>query len=124
MRGAPHSLTDVLVLAISASIGAILSVIASLAFTVLRVRSTIKEGDGILGDHEYAIADLGLQERTSVNETLAKWNGIKGVQQLGRFAFIELVSGSFHVIPRASFKSSQEEASFLSEVQRRAQSDA
>lgn len=120
VQGAPHSLIDLLVIVISASIGALISVGASLALVLMRVQHKLKDGDGILGDHEYEITDEGLRERTSVNETLVRWKGIKSVVRLKRFAFIELVSGSFHIIPASSFKSNEEEAGFLTEVQRRA----
>ena len=118
IQGAPHSLVDLLVILISASIGAPISVGASLAFVLMRVQHKLKDGDGILGDHEYEITDEGLRERTSVNETLVSWRGIKSVVRLKRFAFIELVNGSFHIIPASSFKSSEEHACFLNEVQR------
>lgn len=117
VRGVPTSQTDLLVLTISAAGGALLSVSISLAFTLLRVRRAIKLGDGILGDHDYEITEQGLLERTSVNETLANWSGIKGVKKAKHFVFIELVSGSFHIIPRNSFTSIDDENCFVSAIQ-------
>ena len=54
-RGLPHDLIEVLTLVISASLGALLSVMVSLAFLLLRVRGALKEGDGVLGEHEYQL---------------------------------------------------------------------
>jgi hypothetical protein len=116
VQGVPTLKTDLLVLTISAAVGALFSVSIALAFTLLRVRRSIKIGDGILGDHDYEITDQGLRERTSVNETLANWSGIKGVEKDKNFVFIELVSGSFHIIPRSSFTSIEDENCFVSAI--------
>ena len=124
VRGVPTSQIDLLVLTISAAGGALFSVSISLAFTLLRVRRAIKTGDGILGDHDYEITEQGLRERTSVNETLANWSGIKGVEKAKHFVFIELVSGSFHIIPRNSFTSIDDENCFVSAIQNYAKRNA
>jgi hypothetical protein len=121
-RGAPQGAVDALVLAISAATGALLSVAFSIAFTLLRVRRALKTGDGVLGDHDYVLKEDGLHEKTSVNETLAKWSGIEGVQETRGFTFIEMRSGSFHIIPRRSFRSAEHAAAFIAEVRRRATS--
>ena len=123
-RGLPRGPVEALVLAISASLGSLLSVAASIAFILLRVRNGLKDGDGVLGEHDYALTANGLTESTAVNETLARWSGVKGVQKTRAFAFIEMRSGSFHIIPRCSFSSPEHEATFLSEVQRYATSNA
>jgi hypothetical protein len=114
----------IVILTISAASGALLSVALSIAFMLLRVRAALKEGDGVLGVHDYVLTDEGLHERTAVNETLAKWNGIKEVRNAKRFAFIEMRSGAFHIIPLHAFESSEHAAGFLSEVRRRAGNDA
>lgn len=124
VRGVPTSQTDLLVLTISASGGALISVSISVAFTLLRVRRAIKKGDGILGDHEYEIMEQGLRERTSVNETLANWSGIKSIEKAKNFVFIELVSGSFHIIPRNSFTSIDDESCFVAAIQKYAKRNA
>jgi hypothetical protein len=123
-RGLPQGLVEVIVLAISASVGSLFLVAASIVFTLLRIRNGLKDGDGVLGEHDYAFTADGLTERTAVNETLARWSGIKGGHKTRAFAFIEMRSGSFHIIPRRSFRSPDHEANFLSELQRRAKSDA
>lgn len=124
VRGFPNSQTDLLVLTISAAGGALFSVFISLAFALLRVRRSIKTGDGILGDHDYEITEQGLSERTSVNETLANWSGIKGVKMAKNFVFIELVNGSFHIIPRSAFASIDDENCFVSTIQNYAKRNA
>jgi YcxB-like protein len=124
VRGLPQEPVEVLVLAISASLAALASVGVSVAFTLLRIRNGLKDGDGVLGEHAYAVTAGGLTEKTVVNETLARWNGIKGVRKTRAFAFIEMRSGSFHIIPRRSFRSPDHEANFLSELQRHATSDS
>ena len=123
-RGLPHDLIEVLTLVISASLGALLSVMVSLAVLLPRVRGSLKEGDGVLGEHEYQLTADGLLEKTSVNETITKWSGIKEVQKASRFAFIELKNGTFHIIPLRFFPSQNHEASFLSEIQRLIATDA
>ena len=74
----------------------------------------------MLGEHHYRITDEGLQEWTSVNETLLRWNGIRGVETIGKFVFVEMRSGGVHIIPRGCFESPVGETAFVSEVQRRA----
>lgn len=123
-KGLPQEPVEVLVLAISASLGSLLSVAVSIVFTLLRIRNGLKDGDGVLGEHEYALTADGLTERTAVNETLARWSGIRGANKTRAFAFIEMRSGSFHIIPRRCFRSPAHEAEFLSELQRGATSSA
>ena len=118
-RGLPHDLIGALTLVISASLGALLSVLVSLAFLLLRVRGSLKDGDGVLGEHDYQITADGLLEKTAVNETIAKWSGIKEVQKTSKFAFIELKNGALHIIALRFFSSQSYEAAFLSEIQRR-----
>ena len=118
-RGLPHDLIEVLIFGVSASLGALLSVIVYLTFLLIRVRGALKEGDGVLGEHDYQLTDDGLLEKTAVNETIAKWSGIKEVDRTSKFAFIELKSGAVHIIPLRFFSSQSHEASFLSEIQRR-----
>ena len=78
----------------------------------------------MLGEHAYEVREDGLHERTTVNETLANWPGIKGVVETKTFAFIEMRSGSLHIIPKHSFSSAVQGRDFISEVRRRATSDA
>ena len=124
VRGMPQSAIDVLVLAISAAAGALFSVVASIGVLVLRVRRALGTGDGVLGEHHYLLTDEGLQERTAVNETLSRWNGIRGAETVGKFVFVEMPSGGFHILPRRCFDSPDHEATFLSEVRRRASTSA
>jgi hypothetical protein len=124
LRGTPQDTIDILVLAISASVGAVISVTLAIAFTVLRVQRTLKPGDGVLGEHIYEVREDGLYERTSVNETMANWPGVKGVVESKTFAFIEMRSGSFHIIPRHAFSSAEHWSGFTSEIRRRATNGA
>jgi hypothetical protein len=123
-KGLPQGPVEVLVLAISASLGSLLSVAISIVFTLLRIRNGLRDGDGVLGEHEYALTSEGLIEKTAVNETLTRWSGIRGANKTRNFAFIEMRSGSFHIIPRHCFRAPNHEAEFLSELQRRAASSA
>ena len=124
VRGLPTDAVDVLVLSISACAGALLSVAVSMAFMLLRVRRAVKDGDGVLGEHDYVLTESGLHEKTLVNETLATWSGIERVDRTRTFAFIVMRNGAFHIIPRRSFTSLEHEAGFLSEIERRASSGA
>jgi len=123
-RGLPKDAIDVLVLGLSASAGALFSVVVSIGFVLLRVRRTLARSDGVLGEHCYRLTDEGLRETTSVNETLAGWSSIRGVGETGQFVVVELHSGSFHIIPRRCFDYTAQAAGFVSEVRRRVSGNA
>lgn len=118
-RGLPQDALDVMIRLISATAGAIISVAIALCFSVMRAVSNVKTGDGILGEHRYEVRADGLYEKTPVNETLAAWSGIKGVTEAGGFAFIELRSGTFHIIPRHAFHDDDQRQRFLAEIRQR-----
>jgi hypothetical protein len=119
-RGVPRDAIGALSLAIAAAAGAVLSVGLAIAFTVLRVRRGLQPAAGVLGAHDYVLANDGLQEKTAVNATLSAWSAIGGVAETRNFAFIEMRSGSFHILPRHSFGTAAQAAEFLDEVRRRA----
>lgn len=121
-KGLPHNAMDGLVLGVSAALGSLLSVAIALAFAVLRVRKSLKPGDGVLGEHLYELREAGLYERTPVNETLSNWQGISGVTETRAYVFIEMKNGAFHILPRRAFDSDDHAASFLAEVRRHTQS--
>ncbi|MBR7800120.1 YcxB family protein [Undibacterium fentianense] len=123
VRGMPATLIDLFVLSVSAVGGAFFSVLISVIFTLVRIRSAIQLGDGILGDHYYAVTEQGLMERTSVNETLINWSGVKRVERDKQSVLIELVSGAFHLIPKNAFTSIAEENAFVSAIQYYLQGD-
>lgn len=118
--GAPNDLMGTFALVISAAAGALASVILSIVFSALRVRSSLKPGDGILGDHLYELREDGLYEKTEINESLTAWAEIQGALSVREFIFIELRNGSFHPIPKQFFESMQSESDFVSRIALRA----
>ncbi|MDE1465566.1 YcxB family protein [Spartinivicinus poritis] len=80
---------------------------------------------GVLGKHEYSLSSKGLYEKTVVNESLSKWDGITKVQIVGPYLLFQITGYLFHIVPKHSFDSVDEFnefASLAAEYWRNAQS--
>jgi hypothetical protein len=82
-----------------------------------RVLSLLDDKPGLLGDHTIILSDEGVVERTSVNESFNKWEGIRSIEQNEGYIFIFLNQTMAHIIPKRSFPSSAVASSFLQEAQ-------
>lgn len=118
LRGFPSSWVDVAILPVASGGGAIGSIIFALAFNLVRAVRVARNAHGVLGAHEFLLTDEGILEKTSANESLAKWPSIKSIRATGRAFLIELPMGSLHVIPFRAFSGKAEREHFLLEFKR------
>ncbi len=121
MYGVPGTGRDIAFMVFSDSVGALGSVAFEICAKLLGIRFLLKLSDGVLGMHEYELQDDGLFERTAVNETLTKWERIKGISRAGQYLAIELPQGAFYIFPRRSFANEDEQLAFHAEVSARLQ---
>lgn len=117
LRGLPSSGIGVAILAASTG-GAIGSLIFALAFNLVRAVLVVRKAQGVLGAHEFLLTDEGVLEKTSANESLAKWPSIKSIRATGRAFIIELPMGCLHIIPFRAFAGKAEREHFLHEFKR------
>lgn len=87
-----------------------------------RVLSLVDDKPGLLGEHTILLSDEGIIERTSVNEGVNNWGGIRGIEQNEGYIFIFLNQTMAHIIPKRAFVDSESESLFLQETQSRWQS--
>jgi hypothetical protein len=118
LRGLPNSGIGVTILAVASAGGAIGSLIFALAFNLVRAVQVARKAHGVLGAHEFSLTDDGIWEKTSANQSLAKWPSIKSIRATGRAFLIELPMGSLHIIPFRAFAGKAEREHFLREFKR------
>ncbi|MBJ9993632.1 YcxB family protein [Paenibacillus sp. S28] len=82
-----------------------------------RVLSLLDDKPGLLGEHTITLADEGIIENTSVNESIHKWPGIRSIEHNDEYIFIFLNQTMAHIIPKRAFESSETAAVFLKEAQ-------
>lgn len=85
--------------------------IVNLILMIIRV-ITMPTSAGLLGDHVIEITPEGLRESTSFNDGFDAWKGVKVVYENKNYIFIELGSGSVHIIPKRAFSSRDEAKQF------------
>ncbi|OZB90139.1 YcxB family protein [Paenibacillus sp. XY044] len=73
----------------------------------------------LLGEHTITLADEGIIESTSVNESIHKWGGIRDIENNEDYIFIFLNQTMAHIIPKRAFPSTETAAVFLKEAQTR-----
>lgn len=101
---------------LSALFCAILGMIVGLTFSIFCILMTSTEQSGVTGEHQYFILPEGLQEKTKVNESLTKWNGIKKPLKNKSFIMIPINAYMFHILPRRSFKDQAHFEEFWSKI--------
>ena len=58
---------------------------------------------GVLGTHTYSFESGGLRERTTANDTLITWGGVRDVHRIGELIVIRISPALYHVLPRRCF---------------------
>lgn len=97
-------------------IGGIASVFVSVVINFISIWFTSEATEGVLGQHEYEISDVGLWERTPVNEGLSRWQGVTDIAIYGSFLTIGISGNYFHIFPARCFKSTEEFHLFASKA--------
>jgi hypothetical protein len=97
--------------ALAAQVGTVVVGLVSVAFLARKI-------PGVLGAHEYTFTDRGLFERTTANETLIKWGGVRSVRRHAGLLEIEVSPAAFHLIPRRAFASDNDYIAFCQHAER------
>ncbi len=79
--------------------------IAVLGFSISILANSLIPG--MLGEHEFELKDDGLFETTDVNETLAKWKGLRSVERYKKYIIVRTGIG-FYSLPRKHFNSQEQ----------------
>jgi hypothetical protein len=74
--------------------------------------------DGVLGKHTYTFQPDGLEEETSANRTVMKWQSSRSILRAGGYLLIQASPAGYHILPRRSFASPDEYESFWQTAQR------
>lgn len=116
--GVPSTTRDWFVLVLGGLIGGLAAHCVGLILSLLWVALMSGRAPGVLGTHEYVFTDEGLVERTSANETLMKWGGVRAVRRNPHLLQIEVAPGLFHLIPRRAFANESDYEVFCEQAQR------
>lgn len=87
--------------------------------TCLTVLATSARQHGVLGIHDYEVREEGLIEKTDVNESLTRWEGMQGVKETRSYLLLRQAPGLIHIIPRRSFTDPQAFRYFVDTVRQR-----
>jgi hypothetical protein len=85
----------------------------------LTTLATAGRQPGLLGLHEFEIREDGFLEKTGVNESLTRWEGIQEVKESRSHLLIRQTPGLIHIIPRRSFTDPQHCRHFVDSVRGR-----
>jgi hypothetical protein len=72
--------------------------------------------NGVLGNQSIEVSSQGVLEKTFINETLTKWQGVKKIYLSQTAVYIQIASYNFIVIPKKSFDEKGEYSSFYKEL--------
>jgi YcxB-like protein len=115
--GLPGTSRAWLVMGLGVAIAAALGSAAGLVVAVFLVLFC-PDPDTTLGDKTYRFEADGLREKTSVNDTIIRWGGVRDVRRIGDFILINVAPGLYHALPRRSFSSPREYQAFWRAAQR------
>jgi len=57
---------------------------------------------GLIGEHELAVDEQGVSERTEIGEQMTRWAGVDRIETTPEHAFIFVGPAMAHVVPRAT----------------------
>lgn len=89
----------------------LLGIVAVLLCCSLFLATTVYivgKSPGVLCLHEYTLASEGLFQKTSVDECILKWQGIRKVHVSKKYLLIWINHWQCHMVPRRSFKSQED----------------
>lgn len=113
-RGFPQTEKEWFVSLLSSIITAVFVVVIGVSFNILLVIFGMYKR--VLGQHQFSIDEVGLHEKTAVNESLHKWQGISDVSVLGTYLIITIEGSQYHIIPKRSFASDADFDRFVTMV--------
>jgi hypothetical protein len=87
--------------------------------TCLTVLGSSARQRGVLGIHDYEVREDGLLEKTDVNESLTRWEGLQDVKETRDHLLLRQAPGMIHIIPRRSFTDRQACRHFVDTVRQR-----
>jgi len=96
---------------------ALLLTVVMIAFLVMMLFAVGQRG--VIGEHVIEIREEGLMEKTSVNESLHRWNGLHKITTSRAALFVYVSGFHFHYIPFRAFPSKEEAMRFETELRRR-----
>jgi YcxB-like protein len=115
--GLPSTSRAWLVMGLAAAMAAGIGSAAGLVVAVFLVLFC-PDPDTTLGRKTYRFEADGLRERTSNNDTIIRWGGVRDVRRIGNFILINVAPGLYHALPRRSFSSPREYQAFWRAAQK------
>ena len=120
----PQSAMDWGVLAFSAAVGVILSFLISTSISLIWILGNSTEKAGVTGEHLFEITEQGLREKTSQNESIQAWAGIRKPLRSRKLILVRINAYLFHVLPRRAFADEAAYDAWWNELNRRSGSAA
>ena len=96
-----------------------LGLVSGLAVSALN--TLLGKGKGLLGEHQLALTEEGLEESTMFNRSLHTWAGMRGLKTAGGFYFLFVTENHAHLIPRKRPLLEGDLPAFIKEFETRAQ---
>jgi len=90
--------------------------IVALLFVTVILNLLNRRLKGVLGKHEFEIAEAGLKESTEFNTTTHAWSAIDSVRDIFRYTIVHISGNHFHVLPHRSFHDADERNRFKTEI--------
>jgi hypothetical protein len=104
----------------TAALAAGLPCVVGLVFTIgVALFGAYRKNPGVLCEHEIQLTDYGLIERTDVNQTVHRWQGISRIRRTSEYLLIYTSESQFLAIPTSAFSSGQALDSFESELRQK-----
>ena len=112
-HGLPDNALDWIKVGIASVGGAFGGIIVFLLFGLVLVLFSSAKAKGILGEHQYELTKDGFVEKTKVNESINRWNGIQSIRVVGPYLCVQISNHLYHLIPQRSFQSTEEFTDFV-----------
>ena len=112
-KGFPETSSDWLAISMGSIGGGIAAMLFGFAVSIISTAFMSTQSNGVLGKHEYHVTSDGLYEKTSANESLNKWEGIKSISRVGSYILFQISGYLYHVIPKNSFESPEKLEEFI-----------
>jgi len=113
-NGIPQTQNQWIAITIGSFCGGLFGMLFGVVFSMISILLMSSTKNGILGQHEYALTEEGLHEKTSANEGLSKWSGITKVKVAGSYLLFQISGYLFHIVPVRSFKTKESFNEFVS----------
>jgi hypothetical protein len=94
-----------------------LGLLGGLAVSALSI--LLGKGKGLVGEHQLALTEEGLEESTAFNRSLNTWSGIRCIKETGTFYFLFVTENNAHLVPKKKPLIEGDLATFIEEFNRR-----